>query len=160
LEKLFNNPQNLFQEKINTVIKTDPTRDLIRDLIEIIMLKNCQLDDRMLPLVELYNLLGPQKFMEIAELCSDKIVKFPSKEQFREAIQIAICYYYRNYKSMSWDDIKARLEDQELSQKKMGQSLIQLQKFMNEMADRIEARLSRIQAKEKEESWIKSGGEK
>jgi hypothetical protein len=158
LEKLFTDPQNLFQERINTAIKTDPTKDLIRDIIELIMLKNCQYDERMLPLVELYNLLGPQKFMEVAELCSGKTIKFPLKDQLRETIQTAVCYYYRTYKNMAWDDIKVKLEDQDLSSKKVGHSITQLQRFINEMAERIGNRLLKIQAQGQEENWIKKGG--
>jgi hypothetical protein len=94
------------------------------------MLKNSEKDDKQLVLVELYNLLGTEKFMEVIELLSGKTVKFPTKSDFKETIQIALCYYLRQYRDLSWDEIKEVIQDDELSSVKLGVRVQQLQRFI------------------------------
>jgi hypothetical protein len=129
-KNLFKKPMTVFQQNVNAIIKDNPVNDLVKDLIKLNMLKNSEKDDKQLVLVELYNLLGTEKFMEVIELLSGKTIRFPTKSDFKETIQIALCYYLRQYKDLSWDQIKDIIQDDELSSVKLGVRVQQLQRFI------------------------------
>lgn len=129
-KNLFEKPMTIFQQNVNSIVKDNPVNDLIKDLIKLNMLKNSEKDDKQLVLVELYNLLGTEKFMEVIELLSGKTVKFPTKSDFKETIQIALCFYLRQYRDLSWDEIKEVIQDDELSSVKLGVRVQQLQRFI------------------------------
>ena len=138
--KMFKKPDNIFKQRINEIIHDNPTKNLIEDVLKLTMFKAAEKDDKMLKLVELYNLVGIETFCQIIDLFSDATIKFPSKESFKESVQIALCYYYKNYKNLSWDEIKDKLEDQEISAVKLGIKINQLEKFMGNMAEIVSKR--------------------
>ena len=129
--KLFEKPMTVFQQNINNIMKEDTSKDLIEDLIKLQMFKNTEKDDKQLVLVELYNLLGTEKFMDVMDLLAGKTIKFPAKEDFKETVQIALCYYYRNFKDYSWDQIRTLVADEDLQSIKFGVKVQQLQKFIS-----------------------------
>lgn len=129
--KLFEKPMTVFQQNINNIMKEDTSKDLIEDLIKLQMFKNTEKDDKQLVLVELYNLLGTEKFMDVMDLLAGKTIKFPPKEDFKETVQIALCYYYRNFKDYSWDQIRTLIADEDLRSIKFGIKVQQLQKFIS-----------------------------
>jgi hypothetical protein len=139
-QDMFTDAKNCFQQRINEIVTDNPTKNLIEDLLKLTMFKAAEKDEKMLVLVELYNLLGTDKFMQVVDLCSDKVVKFPNKEFFKESIQTALCYYYKNYLELSWDEIKDKLEDQELPSIKMGIKIHQLEKFMSYISEIVTKR--------------------
>lgn len=129
--KLFEKPMTVFQQNINSIMKEDMSKDLIEDLIKLQMFKNTERDDKQLVLVELYNLLGTERFMDVMDLLANKTIKFPAKEDFKETIQIALCYYYRNFKDYSWEQIRTLIADEDLQSIKFGIKVQQLQKFIS-----------------------------
>ena len=52
---------------------------------------------------------GLDKFSELIDALSDQIIKFPNAKEFREALTLALSYYYREVKGMSWEDIQKEL---------------------------------------------------
>ena len=128
---LFNKPRTVFQSTVNELMSENNCTELIKDLIHLNMLKNGEKDEKQLVFVELYNLLGLEKFMETMELLGGKNIKFPNKADFKETIQIALCYYYRQFKDYSWDQIKGLIQDDDLSSVKLGVRVQQLQRFID-----------------------------
>ena len=128
---LFNKPRTVFQSTVNELMSENNCTELIKDLIHLNMLKNGEKDEKQLVFVELYNLLGLEKFMETMELLGGKTIKFPNKADFKETIQIALCYYYRQFKDYSWDQIKGLIQDDDLSSVKLGVLVQQLQRFID-----------------------------
>jgi hypothetical protein len=141
-KQLFDSPKNLFQNRVQEIIKENPVKNLISDLIQLTMLKACEKGEKQLVLVELYNLLGTQKFMDLLDLCDGKTIKFPTKESFKESVQTALCYYYKEYKGMSWDDIKIKLQDEELQTTKVGLKIHSLQRFIDDFAEMTNSRFN------------------
>lgn len=135
MEKLFDKPMTMFQKNVNDIMKDNKSVNLIEDLIRLNMFKNAEKDERQLILVELYNLLGIEKFMEVMDLMSGKSIKFPNKLDFKETVQTAICYYYRQYKDSSWEVIKELLNDEELSTAKINNKIMQLQNFIDKFGE-------------------------
>ena len=77
------------------------------------------------------------------DILAGKTLKFPEKDSFKETIQIALCWYYRQYRNYSWDEIKVLLNDEDLQTVKLGIKLNNLQKFINHYEDIKNARRSR-----------------
>lgn len=133
-------PTTIFQQKINTILRNDPVKDAILDLFELQMYKNASKNNKAFTFIELYNLLGLEKFMEVMDILAGKTIKFPTREDFKETLQIALCYYYKKYRNYSWDDIKAKLGG-DLQTVKFGIKTSQLDLFIKYIGDRVEARL-------------------
>ena len=149
--KAFKKPYTVFQEKLNDILVDKPSTDVIKDLIEIQMFKNAEKDEKLLVLVELYNLLGLEKFYEVMDLLAGKNVKFPPKEDFKETIQIALSYYYKNFEGLKWDQIKEKLGDDELQTVKLGIKCTQLKKLMDYVVVTADAR-AKMKSKEADEN--------
>jgi hypothetical protein len=147
--KTFKRPYTVFQEKLNDILVDKPSSDVIKDLIEIQMFKNAEKDEKLLVLVELYNLLGLDKFYEVMDLLAGKTVKFPPKEDFKETIQVALSYYYKNFEGLEWTQIKDKLGDDELQTVKLGIKCTQLKKIMDYVVKTADAR-AKIRKKGKE----------
>lgn len=130
-QEVFGTPKSLFQQKINDIMADDPTKNLILDIFELQLLKNAEKDDKKIYLVELYNLLGFEKFVEVIELLSGKLIKFPSREDFKEDIEIALSFYYRTFRGYDWAKIKNLIGDSEMSSVKFGAKMQQMSKFIN-----------------------------
>lgn len=139
--KLFRKAETVFQADINSIVKTLPEVNLINDLIQLQMFKEGERDDRYLTLVELYNYLGVEKFMGIMDILAGKSIKFPAKDSFKETIEIALCWYYRNYRNYSWDEIKQLISDEDLQSVKLGIKINSLQRFMGKYEEIVDARL-------------------
>lgn len=152
-KNLFEKPRTVFQQNVNDLMKENPSKELIKDLIRLNMFKNAEKDEKLLVLAELYNLLGVEKFMDVMELLGGKTIKFPSKSSFKETIQIALCYYYRQYKNYSWDQIKELIQDDDLSSVKLGVRVQQLQRFIETNMEKIARKeiLEYVESMKKEE---------
>lgn len=138
--EVFERPKSVFQQKINEIMKDDPTKDLILDIFELQMLKSADKDNKGLVMVELYNLLGFEKFVEVVELLGGKTIKFPSRDEFKELIEIALAYYYRTFRGYDWPKIKELIGDPEMSSVKFGSRMQQMSKFINYLGENVSAR--------------------
>lgn len=128
--EVFETPKSMFQQKINDIMTDDPTKDLILDIFELQLFKNADKDDKKLVFVELYNLLGFEKFVEVMELLSGKTIKFPVRDDFKETIEIALSYYYRTFRGYDWTKIKDLIGDSDMSSVKFGAKMQQMSKFI------------------------------
>src|SRR5574344_1157221 len=134
-DKLFTKEKSLFQKQINETMTDRDNTETIKDLIKLILLKNAGKDESMMKLVEVYNYLGIEEFVDIIDIMNGQTVEFPSIEEFKDTIRIAICYYYKYMKNQSWDEIKTILDDQDCSSIKYGINCSKLNRFITELAD-------------------------
>jgi hypothetical protein len=104
------------------------------------MFKRAERDERLLSLVEIYNLLGAETFAELIDLLNGKTITFPTREEFRETVQVALCYYEKHLMGKKWSEIKELLKDPELASLKVGAKTQSLQRFMEYFADRVRIR--------------------
>src|SRR5574344_124037 len=145
--EVFEQPKSLFQQKINDIMTDDPTKDLILDIFELQLYKNADKDDKKLVLVELYNLLGFEKFVEVIELLS--------RDEFKESIEVALSYYYRTFRGYDWPKIKELIGDTEMSSVKFGSRMQQLTKFIKFLGARVKSR--ELNKKKEEEEYNERG---
>jgi hypothetical protein len=137
--KAFNKPKTLFQQQLNEIMTDDPCKNLITDLIHVQMHKNAEKDEKMLVLVELFNMVGLEEFTKIIDLIDGRQIKFPTRDEFRETVETAICYYYRNFQGYDWSKIEDLLADPDMKSVKMGIKVSQLQNFMKERVENLKS---------------------
>jgi hypothetical protein len=137
---MFKTAKSVFQQRLQDTLKSDSSKEVIEDLIRLHLFKNAEKDESLLTLVEIYDLLGLSKFMDLLNLLDGKTITFPDREDMKDTVQLAICYYYRNIEGKSWSEIKDVLGDPELPTIKYGIRMQQLQSFLDYIADRIRVR--------------------
>lgn len=134
---MFQTAKSVFQQRLQDTLKSDSSKEVIADLIRLHLFKNAEKDESLLTLVEVYDLLGLDKFMDLLNLLDGQTITFPEREDVKDTVQLAICYYYRNIEGKSWSDIKEILGDAELPTIKYGIRMQQLQTFLDYVADRV-----------------------
>lgn len=117
---MYETPISVMQEQINKILGTGSEDTILTDLIRLSLLKNASKDESLLVIPEIFNLLGPEKFTQLISLVDGKTVTFPTKEKFKDIVQISLCYYLRTELGMSWDDIKEELNAPDLNTVKLG----------------------------------------
>ena len=98
--EVFRTPKSMFQQKISDIMKDDPTKNLILDIFELQMFKSADKDNKSLIMVELYNLLGFEKFVEVVELLGGKTIKFPARDEFKELIETAKVFNLSGFQTL------------------------------------------------------------
>lgn len=141
--EVFEKPKSLFQQKINEIMTETEASKTILDIFELQMYKNAEKDDKKLVFVELYNLLGMEKFVEVMELLGGKTVKFPSRDDFKETIEIALAYYYRTFRNYDWANIKELIGDKDMSTVKFGAKMQQMKKFIDYLSAKVRSKKSK-----------------
>jgi len=134
---MYKNPKSVFQQKVQETIKTDHSKKIIEDILRLHLFKNAEKNESLLALVEIYDLLGLDKFTDLLQLMDGRTLTFPDKEDFKDTIQLAICYYYKHVEGKSWNEIKEILGDSELPTIKYGIRMQQFQSFLQYIAERI-----------------------
>lgn len=140
--KMYESPKSVFQQKIKDTITVDSSKDVINDLIRLHLFKNGSKDESLLALVEIYDLLGLEKFTDLVNLLDGRQVKFPKRDDMKDTVRLSICYYYKNLENKSWGDIKDILGDSELPTIKYGIRMRQFQSFLEYMGQRIKGNKS------------------
>jgi hypothetical protein len=130
----FEDEKSLFRKKINSILKENPVKEIIEDLIRLHLLRIASKDENQLVLVEIYNLLGAEQFAELIELINGRKVAFPETETFKETVEIALSYYFKYIQNRSWDEIKILLQNSEVSSIKYGINCNKLNQFINELS--------------------------
>ena len=134
---MYKTPKSVFQQKVQETIKTDKSKQIIEDIIRLHLFKSAEKNESLLALVEVYDLLGLDKFTDLLQLMDGRTVTFPRKEDFKDTVQLAICYYYKNIENKTWNEIKELLGDSELPTIKYGIRMQQFQSFLKYIADRM-----------------------
>ena len=140
MDSFFERPRTAFQEDVNAVVADDKTKVVIEDVLHLLMFKRAERDEKLIPLVEVYNLLGPETFAELVDLLNGKTVTFPNREEFRETIQVALCYFERHLMGKKWNEVREIINDPDLASIKMSAKTGSFQRFLEFFADRMNAR--------------------
>jgi hypothetical protein len=133
---MYQTPTNLFQQKLKTALTKESDISIVKDLITLHMYKNSEKDESQLILVEVYNLLGLEKFTQLIELINGRPIKFPKKSDFRDTILQSLSYYYHTVENKTWDEVKEILGP-DLKTIRMGIKNSQFQTFLNYIIDSL-----------------------
>lgn len=106
-KKIFKNPNEVFEDQLNDIFirSSDKTSNVVLRAVNLLLYQNEHNRD----LLDLYDLVGIEKFMSILSIFENKTVVFPAKEEIKELILTALLYYYREIENLSWEEIKAKV---------------------------------------------------
>jgi hypothetical protein len=107
MPKLFNNPSDVFEQQLDDLFvrKPESETDMLFKVLSLILYKNIHNRD----IQDLYNSLDLESFSRVVTLFDGRTVKFPTREELKDALTLALCYYYKEIEGMDWDQIKATL---------------------------------------------------
>ena len=140
VDMMYQTPKSVFQQKVQEAIKTDESKKIIEDIIRLHLFKNAEKNEALLSLVEIYDLVGLDRFTDLLQLLDGRTITFPRKDDFKDTVQLAICYYYKNIEGKNWGEIKELVGDSELPTIKYGIRLQQFQQFLKTIADKMRLR--------------------
>jgi hypothetical protein len=141
-DSLYKQPKTIFQDRINEIVESTMASEIIKDLIHLQMFKSAEKNSKNLALVEVFNLLGVEKFTELIDLLDGKTIKFPTKETLKEYVIIALCFYHKKYYGRTWNEIKEIIGDDKLKSIKYGLRVQNLETFIKYLQDRTGERFS------------------
>lgn len=136
--QLFEEEKSVFQAKLNKALGDRDNVDTIKDLIKLLMLKDATKSETTMKLVEVYNYLGLDAFVDLIDIMNGATIQFPEIEEFKDIVKIAVSYYYKYLKHKSWDEIKTILNDNNCSSIKYGINCSKLNKFLAELSQHQE----------------------
>ena len=125
-------PESLFQLGIKKINKSDyDSPEKIKEILKIILFKNSAHGDvTSQKILGLYDILDSEMFLKVMDFLGGSKLEFPESSEFKDNINLAVCYYLKEIKKKEWDDIKAILNDPDLDTVKIGIRSHQLKKFM------------------------------
>lgn len=134
---LYQDPKSILQKRLNEALGvTEET--IVTELLKLSMMKKASRNKEALLLTEVFNLLGVEKFTELVSLLDGKSLELPTKEEFKENVMLILCYYWRDVKGLSWDEIKVKLGCDDINSVRMGIKATQFNSFLKElMAKRL-----------------------
>lgn len=133
-DKTYEDPKSCFQQKVNEIIEAGEASNIVKDLVKLQLLKSSEKNNKYDSLIEIYKLIGFEKFCDLIDLLDGKTVKFFTKASLRDNITTALCYYFRNVEGKSWPEIRDILGDEKLKSAKHSIRVSQLQEYIEYVA--------------------------
>ena len=110
---MYSDPRSIFQKKIQNILKSEDKH--VSEVFEKIFLlqqalsmeKACSQDrDNYKHLLELYSIIGLEKFILMVNSLKGKTISIPSDMDLKESILTVLCFYYKGIENKSWDEIR------------------------------------------------------
>jgi hypothetical protein len=74
-------------------------------------------------------------FTKIINTFAEMTVRFPSREQFKDAILISLSYYYKEIKNLTWQEIREQIPDEDNISMYAGKGIFRLNKKIKDALD-------------------------
>ena len=107
MTEYFKEENNVFEKQLREAFKptaTNQQSDLFR-AIALVFHHNEKISD----IYDAYKLLGVENFVRLVHLFDGKTVRFPTSTELKEAIILALCFYYKETEGLSWDEVHDRI---------------------------------------------------
>lgn len=127
------NPEEVWDSQFKNLFeKKEPTEtEQILNVVSLIVHSDKN-DD----MGRLYSRVGLKTFSEVLDVFGGRYVKFMTKEEFKDSLMLALCYYYRETRGFSWEKIKAILPFQ-INTVSMGIRISNMNSRIKKEIDRI-----------------------
>jgi hypothetical protein len=104
-EKLFKKPKEVFEEQLNDLFvkKEKKEKDKLLEIFSLLLSKDNQ---KSKDLLNLYHFLGMEDFIGVVTVLEKKSIDFPSRADLKEAMKMAVIFYYKEELNYSWEQIK------------------------------------------------------
>lgn len=130
---MINNPDELWEKRLNNLFqkKTKSEIEKFLDIVSIIVYMNDECKD----IADLYSTVDLDTFVKIVNLFSGRTIHFPEKKEIKDAIELALLYYYKNIKGVqSYKELKTYniIEEKDFSPISIGKRLNKLSAELQE----------------------------
>jgi len=121
---------SIWEEQIDDLFKGKKQSEMVEflSLLSIIMVD--KYDERLIALYEIINNIDI--FSTIINDFSGLTIKIPTKEDFTDTLLIALSYYYKEVKGMSWKDIQKELPYEDNIALKASKGIIKIKKELRD----------------------------
>lgn len=119
----------VWEERLKRIFATKPKSDeeLFLDIVSMFIYH--QEDDN---ISTLYKEVGLEKFIRLLGLLGGTSIEIPSQDHLRDSMLTALCFYYKDIKNKSWEEIKAILPFNGLNTVSYGIAIAKLEKDIAE----------------------------
>lgn len=101
---MFKNPTEVFEAQFNKLFEKhkDTGADLLLKVVNMVLYQN----NNNIDMQELYHEVGLDTFNKIISLFDGRDIKFYRKEEIKDTLILALCFYYKEILNMEWDAVK------------------------------------------------------
>jgi len=124
--------KSLWEEQLSSVFENKKTdMDMFLSILSIVVFD--RFDEN---IGKLYSVVNDMEvFTKIINTFSGLTVKVPDRDEFKDAISIALAYHYKHIKNMTWDEIKKELPYETNLPLKTGKGISKLNNTIKEQLD-------------------------
>ena len=130
---MIDSPDELWEKRLDNIFKRKEKSEIEKFLIIVsIILFN---DENCSDISDLFSILNLEEFIKVINLFENRTIEFPSKAEVKEAIELALVYYYKNIRGVdSYKDLKNLhiIDERDFSSKSIGRKTNKLNKKINE----------------------------
>lgn len=127
---IYNNEKSLFQKSVNDIFTKDTETDLVEDILKLQLHKMYGESKKDSTLIDIYKLLGMEKFCQLIDIINGRTIKFPTKDSLKETVQVAICFFEKNFKNKDIKDTSDLIIDNSTSPTKIGRKVKSLEDYI------------------------------
>lgn len=134
----FRNPRDIWEKKYANVFgQNEKTHaQIILDVVALLIHNEDNTD-----LSNLYDAIGLEAFTKMVELFDGRPVDIPAKDDLRDKLLLAMCYYYNVIEGRDWDEITGMLPF-EINTVSMG---IRISNLNKNLRRKMETLLSKVE---------------
>lgn len=99
---LFDETSSVFEQQLRDIFKpSEKEQSSLFSIISLVFYHNSKITD----LHDIYRLLGLENFIKLISLLDGRTIKFPTASELKDAIILALCFYYREIENKEWAEI-------------------------------------------------------
>lgn len=130
---MIQNPTEVWEKRLQEAFKKknkDQTQ-LFLDIVSIVLFQN----EKAREIGDLYSILSLEDFIRVINLFENRTIEFPSKREIKDAIELALFYYYKYIRDVkSYKDLKDMniVDEKDFSSRSIGRKLTKLNSKLQE----------------------------
>ena len=138
-DKLFDTENRIYKYYLNSIEKDKTSIEFIKDLFKLELMNTDKSED--MDLIQIYNIVGFDKFFELIAYCGNKPIKLPKVDKVKKLLTTAIAYYQVNVLGLKPKEagkiLTEKLGTCNLKQKSIKSIIGKLQRELEELSEKV-----------------------
>ncbi len=103
MNTLFDESNSVFEQQLKDIFKPAENKEQssLFSILSLVFYHNSKITD----LHDIYKLLGLDNFIKLVSLLDGRTVRFPTSSELKDAIILALCFYYKEIENKDWTEI-------------------------------------------------------
>ena len=103
MSDLFDENSSVFEQQLKDIFKPTENKEQtsLFSILALVFYHNSKITD----LHDVYKLLGLENFIKLISLLDGRNVRFPTSTELKDAIILALCFYYKEIENKDWQEI-------------------------------------------------------